>query len=193
MPRHSQDLNHKTFGNWTVIEKILPVLKYSKWLCACSCGIKKIVSASTLITGRSRSCGCKSERGYCNRKFPIEEAAYRAKVSNYKSHAMIDNREWSLSVEEAICLLKGDCGYCGSRPSNEYNMVRNLGKKCQEKTKESHTTILYNGIDRIDSSKGYVSDNCVSCCKICNQAKMDMILVKFEEWIEKLIKFRSKK
>lgn len=30
-----------------------------------------------------------------------------------------------------------------------------------------------NGLDRIDSSKGHTKENCVPCCKECNQAKMN--------------------
>ena len=42
-----------------------------------------------------------------------------------------------------------------------------------------------NGIDRIDSSKDYSSDNCVSCCKICNRAKNDMSVNEFMTWIRR--------
>ncbi|UOF79879.1 Zn-finger containing protein [Caudoviricetes sp.] len=30
------------------------------------------------------------------------------------------------------------------------------------------------GIDRVDSNRGYVISNCVSCCRKCNVSKMDM-------------------
>ena len=30
------------------------------------------------------------------------------------------------------------------------------------------------GIDRKDSSKPYAPDNCLPCCSICNQMKMDL-------------------
>lgn len=31
-----------------------------------------------------------------------------------------------------------------------------------------------NGVDRVDSRKGYVEGNMVSCCKYCNRAKSDL-------------------
>lgn len=30
-----------------------------------------------------------------------------------------------------------------------------------------------NGLDRIDNSKGHTKENCVPCCRECNQARMD--------------------
>lgn len=30
-----------------------------------------------------------------------------------------------------------------------------------------------NGLDRIDNSIGHVKSNCVTCCKVCNAARMD--------------------
>lgn len=30
-----------------------------------------------------------------------------------------------------------------------------------------------NGLDRMDSSKGHTKENCVPCCRECNQAKMN--------------------
>ena len=47
------DLRGQRFGEWEVLE----YYKNSKWLCRCSCGIEKLVSAYSLIHGKSRSCG----------------------------------------------------------------------------------------------------------------------------------------
>lgn len=45
---------------------------------------------------------------------------------------------------------------------------------------------LYNGIDRVDSKKGYVAGNVVTCCRNCNQAKSDKSIDEFEEWAIRL-------
>jgi len=50
----------------------------------------------------------------------------------------------------------------------------------------------YNGIDRIDSSKGYIKDNIRPCCGICNKAKRDLSDSVFKSWIERLIEFQTK-
>ena len=46
---------------------------------------------------------------------------------------------------------------------------------------------MVNGIDRIDSSKGYVFDNCVPCCKHCNIMKMTMTIDEFINKIKKIL------
>lgn len=61
MPRGiPHDLTGKTFGSWTVIEKIGRT-DYGKilWLCRCRCTNEVPVTGSNLLTGRSTQCrGC---------------------------------------------------------------------------------------------------------------------------------------
>lgn len=44
------------------------------------------------------------------------------------------------------------------------------------------------GIDRIDSKKGYVKNNCLSCCTDCNYAKLNTPLKDFYKLVEKIYK-----
>jgi hypothetical protein len=41
----------------------------------------------------------------------------------------------------------------------------------------------YNGLDRVNNSKGYTRTNVVPCCIICNNAKRTLSLSEFLEWI----------
>ncbi len=67
------------------------------------------------------------------------------------------NKEFTLTLEEYSQLVYENCYYCNNI----------LGQK----------PIQGVGLDRLDNSKGYVTDNCVSCCMICNQLKMDTLTV----------------
>ena len=58
--------------------------------------------------------------------------------------------------------------------------------KRKQKGKISDTVIKINGIDRIDSNKGYSFDNVVACCKYCNGAKNTMTQEEFKEWIKRV-------
>lgn len=40
--------------------------------------------------------------------------------------------------------------------------------------------------NKMDSTKGYTSENCVPCCGICNRSKMDMSYQDFLAWVEKV-------
>lgn len=42
------------------------------------------------------------------------------------------------------------------------------------------------GIDRLDNSKNYTTENCVPCCGCCNRMKMDLTLPFFIEQIKRI-------
>ena len=54
-----KDLVGQKIGRWTVLQ-IADKNKWGKsqWLCRCECGNEKIVSSSSLVNGKSKSCGC---------------------------------------------------------------------------------------------------------------------------------------
>jgi len=69
----------------------------------------------------------------------------------YKNSAIVKQLTFELTQEEYVELVKSHCNYCGI---------------LQEKG--------FNGIDRLDSTIGYVRDNCVSCCAMCNYMKKSL-------------------
>lgn len=54
---HFKDLSGQKIGRWTVIE-VDKTKKSTYWICKCECGKISSVSRSSLIDGRSTSCGC---------------------------------------------------------------------------------------------------------------------------------------
>ena len=59
MKANKEDLINKQFGKLTVIEYNHTNKNYrSYWLCKCECGKEKIINRHSLISGRSKSCGC---------------------------------------------------------------------------------------------------------------------------------------
>ncbi len=83
----------------------------------------------------------------------------------------------ALTQEQFKKLIQSNCDYCKRQPSNK--------KKLKRKTLDY---IVYNGVDRVDSSRGYTLDNCVPCCYKCNIAKSDMTRAEFFEWILEVAK-----
>lgn len=63
--------------------------------------------------------------------------------------------------------------------------VENL-RRVREKsrTKGAIPSFVYNGIDRVDNSVGYVLSNCVPCCSTCNRMKGTMSSEEFKEKIK---------
>lgn len=56
---------------------------------------------------------------------------------------------------------------------------------------KTNSPILVNGIDRIDSSKGYNKENCVPCCFLCNKMKSNLYYKDFLHHIGKIYKYSS--
>ena len=93
------------------------------------------------------------------RKLLPGESGFNRLKRNYIRGARDRNFKFELSTEEFRNLVTGNCYYCGAKPANEM------------KDESEHSKFIYNGIDRIDNSKGYEKYNSVSCCEKCNRMK----------------------
>lgn len=56
--KNFRDLEGKRFGRWLVVAYAGSVNSVSHWYCKCDCGLTKRLQATSLIHGRSKSCGC---------------------------------------------------------------------------------------------------------------------------------------
>jgi len=48
---------------------------------------------------------------------------------------------------------------------------------------------IRNGLDRVDSSKGYTIDNVVPCCPLCNTMKLDKTREQFLEQCQRILDY----
>ena len=153
-----------------------------KWECVCDCGNKHITSGESIRSGKSKSCGC-------NRKTPPNKEKNRELAiwkQLYNSTIQKRNKKWrikgDISLDDFIFFSKEPCYYCGLEKSNTAQDRRGWTKNKQI----SETVIKFNGIDRVDSSKGYHSNNVVTCCKYCNTAKNTMSEKDFINFIKRI-------
>jgi len=176
-----KDIQGQVFGRLTVIKKSNNKNKCNHiyWECICICGKLKTVSGTNLRLGNVKSCGCllsditkKMRRDELSKR--IGYSAKSRTFNQYRSVAKQKNREFILTKNQFLEIVVKDCFYCGSSPSNTSKPASKV---------IANKSFNYNGIDRIDSSKGYVIGNIVPCCKICNIAKRDMTLEKFKDWV----------
>lgn len=100
----------------------------------------------------------------------IESAAARTKPKNlfriYKHNASIRNLAWDLSFEQFMTFWQKPCFYCG-------------------------IAVETAGLDRVDNSKGYLLDNIVPCCKVCNYMKVDFSQAQFLEKCRQIVAFKG--
>lgn len=62
-----KNLQGKRFGKWTVLNREPDIVSpagthYTAWLCRCDCGTVRTVRSSSLLNGKSVSCGCEQRR-----------------------------------------------------------------------------------------------------------------------------------
>ena len=101
-----------------------------------------------------------------------DNPAFQLLLNRYKSGAYRRHLEFSLTDSRFQELTEGSCHYCGTKP---YRYVIS-----------GNDTYVYNGVDRMDSAKGYVIGNVVSCCAECNMMKNDTHYNDFMERIESI-------
>lgn len=169
------------------------------WDCLCKCGITKKILASSLIIGRTKSCGCYNKQmlSLSNRK-PVSETFWSEYCDSYKSGAKSRGYEWELTLEHVMYLATQNCHYCGIPPTPNCNARNAYIAKCRKSGTQSDPEFAEskvfdtNGIDRMYNNIGYTLMNCVPCCSTCNYAKRDMTKEHWESWMDTLTKFRSK-
>jgi len=151
-----KDISGQVFGKLTAIKIHHSSQKgATNWLCQCACGEFVVRRLSGLLDGMTFCCiKCKNRKGG-GKPTTSNEKVFR----QYKSSAASRKLEFNLPFNEFEKLIGSNCSYCGKSPKLSI---------------EKKLNVPYNGIDRVDSSKGYTLDNCVTCCKFCNLAKNNL-------------------
>jgi len=184
------------------------------WHCLCDCGNEKDVRGSNLTSGLSKSCGClqKEDKKGTNfdktlREYDTDGNVTGRICSCCKRMLPIDNYYKDLHTADGVSNI---CKYCQSRSVHGRYQVYRQGAKNRnldfELTRDEFAIITekpchycgeysdvyfdkpYSGIDRVDSSIGYVVNNVVPCCTMCNRMKLDYNI---NTWVEKMKKILS--
>lgn len=209
-----KDLTGQKFGKLTVLYRTDDYIATDgkhrmMWRCICDCGNECDVLGGSLTFGATRSCGCLQRESSsqldmslrecdkdgnitkrtcqrCKRMLPIEEFYKNSSTADgysgvckycqqhsmlgryniYKKNAKKRSLQFNLIRDEFALLTSQPCYYCG-----EYSHI--------------YFEEEYSGLDRIDSSKGYIIDNVVPCCEMCNRMKLDY---NTSDWLLKMNK-----
>lgn len=187
----SIDITGQRFGRLVAIKRAgrqissYPGCTRTLWQCKCDCGNKKNATSTALRQGHTRSCGCLYREMLHRPKpksvhpLPFGRAARNAVMTQYKRISRNRKSAWALTDAEFDKLIYGNCHYCGCPPLQR-------GKHA-----DFYGHVLYNGIDRVDNSAGYVPGNVVSCCYRCNRAKNTMTVEDFLSWAKRLATYQK--
>lgn len=99
--------------------------------------------------------------------FKDRERLKKRLFSVIKGRAKKRSKEFKLAPDEVFELCCSPCFYCGSIGSSELNY--------------QGLSLNYNGLDRVNSAQGYISENVVPCCTFCNSLKGAMVP---EHWFD---------
>lgn len=190
------DLTGKKFGLLTV-ESLTPERHHGGvvFVCRCECGHQIKVTARHLQREKTPilHCGCQGRGrsvspapgtmgiGGTTRKTklaPSNLTALNALYANYRNLAIRRGFIWELSKEKFFMLVTSNCHYCGVEPHQTF-------------VRKPHT-IIYNGVDRVDSGIGYTEDNCVPCCGQCNVAKRKSSAADFLAWVDRVYAYQHR-
>lgn len=146
------------------------------WLLKCDCGTEKIAQGISFYYGQKQSCGCLQHGPAHNRKALGEAAKWAAYTQTIvQNKKRKKNIPWELAFEQFLAIVTRPCRYCGIEWSKEIGNREGKGA--------TFGSFQYNGIDRIDSAKGYAIGNCAPACKTCNFAKNAMSEQEFKAWL----------
>lgn len=114
----------------------------------------------------------------------IHQAGLRKAIFvEYKSNAQHRKHPFELTFEKFNELISQPCAYCGSTPE-----IKN-GGHLESRKRLDQPDLYTNGIDRIDSTKGYTLDNCVPCCSKCNKMKNTYTKEEFLDHIKSIYNY----
>lgn len=178
MARIDVNLDGQRFGRWTVIETV-PNYKNNKTycLCICDCSTKKYIARHSLLSGKSKSCGClareeTSERcrknyvGYIFGELTVTEMLYRYK--NEKTYCRCLCSCGKEHITSASSLVEGHSRSCGCR-SGEF-MWNNRGRT-------NLVGLIFGKLTVIEMLYGYDNNRrtyCKCLCECGNETIVDM-------------------
>lgn len=143
--RQVRDHTGEIFGRWTVLRRAENTGKRVRWFCRCSCGTERVVPATRLVSGNSKSCGCGSidrltTHGYCRG---------RANSRIYNTYVAMIRRCYNPSYAAYYRYGGRGIEVCARwRESFEHFLI-DMGEPPPEKT-----------LDRIDNNGHYEPGNC---------------------------------
>jgi hypothetical protein len=168
------------YGRLTVVKYVGIKKHQAFWLCQCDCGNTAERICGALREGGTTSCGCMvldlgkypGHRAWqAKNRHAYGLAASRGLYRTYRKAAEKRGLPFTLSFDVFADLTRQDCHYCGTPPKQCFKSLR------------SHGAFVYNGLDRIDNTGGYTTDNVVPACFVCNSAKGTRSMDDFASWI----------
>ena len=170
------------FSRLTVLREVEPLksaqnASRKRYEVACECGNIFVTTGTALRIGKATecvSCACK-KRPQSTPIYTQEERMFKKVV---QASAKARGIECTITVEDYINTATKNCHYCGASPV-----------PIDYLTRKEEIPIPVNGIDRQDSSLGYILNNIVPCCRTCNTMKNDLTVENFLQHTQRIVSY----
>jgi hypothetical protein len=163
------------YGGYVVLGEAEPSPGgYRRVRVRCDCGLETTRSVSQITDPEIKGCyRCYGDRIRMD-DYPGmmgERSAY----STYQKTASKRGYCFEIDRDDFRRLTSQPCTYCGALPGNT------------KRDRVGGGVFVYNGLDRVDSARGYTLDNVVPACFLCNAAKRDMSVDDFIAWARRVV------
>lgn len=185
LPLHELDIMEDDFN--VKIEDISYIKRYSKnhqvyYRGHCECNKEVFVKEEDLSNPLRTKCkGCTVKKLQSECELDIDSADLEKLNNLYQERIVIRSRQLGLPCEislfEYIKMISKNCEYCGQIP-NQTTMINNK-------------VFRHNGVDRINSNYGYVKNNVVPCCSVCNMMKGSLSGEEFLIQVDRIYKYKG--
>lgn len=147
-------------------------------LCSCECGKTIRLPRTRLFHDNVKSCGCLRD----DQEYVVGNRTYEPQIASARSRFNSSTyKDGNLAFDQFLALSQLRCHYCDAQPSNNYNVFKKYTAKNTYALDNGN--FVYNGLDRLDSSRPHDIDNVVPCCWECNMAKNNRTVEQFARWI----------
>lgn len=135
------------------------------------CGETRVTRSNDKRDRRCKACYTESQK-----ISPNQDSTYKSLIHSMRGGAKRRGISYELSFEEFKEIVSMNCHWCGIEPT----------LKKPKKERMPTLSAPAHGIDRVDNSLGYVYNNCVASCQMCNIAKNNKSKEEFLLWIKRV-------
>lgn len=120
------------------------------WNCVCECGASKTVRGESLVSGKTKSCGCYNRDAIRQRRLTHGATSGRKTTPEYRAWLGMKARCTNPKLDSAEYYINKGIEVCPRWMNSFESFLEDMGLR----------PLLDMSLDRIDGTKGYFPENC---------------------------------
>ena len=167
------------FNKVKVIDFAYTVKSRAYYFTECmTCGTESIRRMDHIKTNPEYCKNCKDKMT----AKPKVESVINTIYSGYRTNANSRSISFEITKDDFTKLISQNCFYCNQKP---------VESQFSKSTNRTDIKFLHNGVDRLNSNVGYILENCVPCCSMCNLIKNKFSIEDFLNKIKQIYIYKQ--